>query len=102
VLVFVFAHLVYEVSERKVESAVLVFAVGFGPVGVSGAHQREFHAVTTDQPFTRMMTADGDVQILRLGIELGDLGDLVVYVTPKTISDFNVTSNDVQFHGDLL
>jgi hypothetical protein len=49
-----------------------------------------------------MMPAHRDVQILRLGIELGDLGDLVVYVTPKTIGDFNVTSNDVQFHGDLL
>jgi hypothetical protein len=49
-----------------------------------------------------MMPADRDVQVLSLGIELGDLGDLVVYVTPKTIGDLNVTSDDVQFHGDLL
>ena len=61
VLVLVLAHLVDQVSEREIESAVLVFAVGFGSVGVSGAHQSEFHSVATDQPFTRMMTADGDV-----------------------------------------
>jgi hypothetical protein len=69
---------------------------------VTGAHQSELHAVAANQPFSRMMPADRDVQVLSLGIELGDLGDLVVYVTPKTIGDLNVTSDDVQFHGDLL
>jgi ribose 5-phosphate isomerase RpiB len=102
VLVFVLTHLVNEVAKGQIERTVLVFAIGLGPVGVTGAHQGDLHTVAADQSFARMMPAHRDMKILRLGIELGDLGDLVVYVTPKTIGNFNVTSNDVQFHGDLL
>jgi hypothetical protein len=102
VLVFVPAHLVNQVAKGQVEGAVLVFTVGFGSIGVPGAGQGELYTITADQTLAGMVPADGDLQILRLGIELSDLGDFVVYVIPKTVGNFNVTSDDVQFHGDLL
>jgi hypothetical protein len=102
VLVFVLAHLINQVAKGQVEGAVLVFTVGFGPIGVPGACQGELYTITADEALSGMMPADGDLQILRLGIELSDLGDFVVYVIPKTVGNFYVTSDDVQFHGDLL
>jgi hypothetical protein len=102
VLVFVLAHLVNEVPQREIERTVFVFAVGFGSVRMTGARQSELHAVAADETLARVMPANRDLQILRLGIELGDFDDLVVYVTPKTVGNFDVTSDDVQLHGDLL
>jgi hypothetical protein len=102
VLVLVFAHLVNQVSEGQIEGAVLVFTIGFGSVRVPGARQGQFNTIAPDEALARVVSTDGDLQVLRLGIELRNLGNLVVYVTPKTVGNFNVTSDDVQFHGDLL
>ena len=60
-----------------------------------------FDVIAADKSLTAVVLADGDIQFEWTVCELFYFVDLLGDVITESVSDFNVTSDEVEFHDDL-